>query len=103
MTRKDKLIQYIESLLPEEILVVEEYHLKDGVKLDERRSIHEFNCDSNTTKLLIETNFDSQLYGSYTLDDEGNPIEGVLALIDRWGKGERTYPEETTGEEGGSE
>lgn len=102
MTRKDKLLQYIDSLLPDEVLITWEYQFLDGFKVDDRRSVHTFNCDSTTTRDIISVNFDAQLFGSYEVDAEGNPIDGIQMLIDKWDKGAREYPEPEDNQEGGN-
>lgn len=99
MTRKDQLMEYIDALLPDEILVTMEYHLKDGYKIDERRSVHEFNCDPAVTRELIESNFNTELLGNYTYDKDNKPIDGVVVLIDTWTKGSRLYYPEEGGNE----
>lgn len=102
MTRKDQLINYIDSFSEGDILVTKEYHLLNGYKIDEKRSVHAFNCDAVFTKEIIENNFNTELVGSYIYDAEGNPIDGVVVLIDSWEKGIREYPAEDI-QEGGND
>jgi hypothetical protein len=94
MTRKDQLIQYIDALPSDEILVTWEYQLLNKYKVEDRKSIHTFNCDAYITKELIENNFNSELLGNYTYDADGNPIDGIVVLIDSWDKAKREYLEE---------